>query len=139
MANLSQTPGSVALGTTKATVAVGKAGEAITQGMPIYKSSSDDKWYQCDANVSATVVAATAIALTAASADGYFVYQTGKDQYVNLGATLTVGETYVVSRTKGAICPIGDLISGDYPWVLGVAYSASLLKTIYAGAGVAKP
>jgi hypothetical protein len=138
MADLSQTRANVALGTTSARVQVGQAGESISQGMPIYKSTSDSKWYQADANASATTAAATATSLTPASTNGYFVYSSEVNALINLGATLTEGETYIVSRTKGAICPIGDATTGDFVRILGQAETTALLRTSYTGGTTAK-
>jgi hypothetical protein len=136
MANLTQTAANVGVGQSGARVRVVQAGEAITQGMPVFLSAN--KYYQCDANVQSKS-RADAIALTSASTDGWIVIQEGTGQLINLGATLTVGETYCVSRTQGAICPIGDLVSGDYPCILGVATTTALLQTVYSYAGVMKP
>lgn len=136
MANLTQTAANVGVGASSGRVRMVQAGEAITQGMPVYESAS--KWYQCDANVQAASQA-TAIALTSASTDGWIVIVETVNAYVNLGATLAVGETYVVSRTKGAICPIGDLVAGDYPCILGTATTTSLLRTIFYYPGSVKP
>lgn len=141
MADLSQTAANVGLISSGGTVQTVQAGEAITQGMPVYEntSSSPSKWYQADANASAEASAATAFALTPASTDGYFVLIKGNGAEVNLGATLTVGETYVVSATKGAVAPIGDLTTGDFPTILGTATATNTLKTNFSSAGVAKP
>jgi hypothetical protein len=136
MANLTQTAANVGVGASSGRVRIVQAGEAITQGMPVYESTS--KWYQADANVQ-SASQATAIALTSASTDGWIVIVETVNAYVNLGATLVVGETYVVSRTKGAICPIGDLVAGDYPCILGTATTASLLRTIFYYPGSVKP
>ncbi len=135
MANLSQTAANVAVGSAGTRIRNGQAGESITQGQPVYLSSN--KYYRCDANVQAKS-RADGIALTPAATDGYFILQEGVGGFVNLGATLTVGETYVVSATVGAIAPIGDLTTGDYPCILGVATTTALMQTVYAYTGVPK-
>jgi len=62
-------------------------------------------------------------------------------QYGNLtiSAVMTVGEVYVVSATAGGIAPVGDLVTGNYVTVLGVATTTSNLQlgTIYSA--TAKP
>ena len=137
MANLTQTPANVGVGDQRSRLDPVIAGETITQGMPVYESAG--KWYQADANVLAASQA-TAIAMSAAAADNDpLIVAKGAGCLVNLGATLTVGETYVVSRTKGAICPIGDLVSGDYPCIIGTAQTTKYLQTIYAYSGAVKP
>jgi hypothetical protein len=115
-----------------------QVGESVTQGQPGYQLASDSKYYQTDANVSATTARAVGIFLTPASTNGYAVFAEGAGLTVNLGATLTVGETYCVSATKGAICPIADLTTGDYPCIIGTAATTSTLVTVFSFAGVAK-
>lgn len=137
MANLTQTPANVGIADQRSRLDSVIAGEAITQGMPVYESAG--QWFQCDANVQAASQA-TGIAMSSASTAGEsFIVATGANALIKLGATLTVGETYVVSRTKGAICPIGDLISGDYPCVLGTAKTTSAIQTIFYYPGSVKP
>lgn len=138
MANLSQTAANVALGSATTRTRVVQAGEAVTQGQPVYLKTSDSKYWKADANASADTAKAVGIALTPASANGYLVIQEGSGGLVNLGATLTVGETYVVSATSGAIAPIADLTTGDYPCILGVATTTALIQTVYAYTGVPK-
>ena len=86
--------------------------------------------------------AAKGIALTPSSADGdvfVLAYTQGSSGSVDLGATLTVGEAYVVSTNKGAIAPIGDLTTGDYVTVLGIASAADNLLLNINVSGVVKP
>jgi hypothetical protein len=140
MANLSQTAANVAIGSRETRTLIVQAGEAITQGMPVYLSTSDGKYYQSDANASATAAQCDGIALTPAATDGYLVIALpGSGAKVNLGATLTVGQIYAVSATKGAICPVADLTTGDYPTIIGPATTAALLAFDVIEAGVAKP
>ncbi len=140
MANLSQTAANVAIGSRETRTNVVQAGEAVTQGMPVYLSTTDNKYYQSDANGSATSAQCDGIALTAAATDGYFVIALpGNGSKVDLGATLTVGQIYAVSATKGAICPVADLTTGDYPTILGPATTTALLAFDVIEAGVAKP
>lgn len=135
MADLTQTAANVGIGSDTEFIRV-QVGEAVTQGQPGYRGASN-KWYQTDANLSAAAAAAEGVFLTPASTDGYAIVAVGGD--VNLGATLVVGETYAVSRTKGKICPIGDLTTGDYVTHLGVAKSTSLMPLNPQPSGVPKP
>lgn len=136
MANLSQTAANVAAGASDVRIGIFTAGESITQGMPVYLSSSDSKYYQCDANDTAAKAEAKGIALTPASSNGFFVLASRGS--INLGATLAVGQIYVVSATKGAICPIADLTTGDFPTILGIATTTALLSLDIKIGGVAK-
>jgi hypothetical protein len=137
MADLSITAANVKLGNTDTRIGVFTAGEALTQGQPVYLSSTDSKYYQTDANDGAAKAEAKGIALTPASADGAFVL--ASDGLVNLGTTLTVGQIYVVSTTKGGIAPVGDLASTNYTTILGVATTTALLDIQIQISGVQKP
>lgn len=135
MADLTQTAANVGIGADTEFIRV-QVGESVTQGQPGYRGASN-KWFQTDANLSAAAAAAEGIFMTPAATDGYAIVAVGGD--VNLGATLAVGETYAVSRTKGRICPIADLTTGDYVTHLGVAKSTSLMPLNPQPSGVPKP
>jgi hypothetical protein len=137
MAALSQTPANVGIGSSGTRVKVVQAGESITQGQPVYLSTNS-KHYRADANASAASAKAVGIAMTAAATDGFFVMQEGPGGNVNLGATLSVGETYCVGASAGQVVPIGDLTTGDYPCILGTAISTSLIQTLYSYTGIPK-
>ena len=130
MADLVQTAADVQVGSQTIRTRLVRYGEAVTQGMPLYKSGSDSKYYQSDASAEATAKC-EAIALTPGSADDYGVIALPASEpdfaLVDIGATLTVGEPYAVSATKGAIAPVGDLLSTEWVCIIGVAKTASLL------------
>lgn len=134
MANLTITAANVAVN-GQARVRIVQVGEAVTQGQPGYRST-DNKYYQADANASASTAAAECVFLTPASTDGYSVAVFEGDY--NPGATVTVGTTYVVSATKGAICPIADLTTGDYVTIIGTASTASNIPIAF-NRGALKP
>lgn len=136
MANLTQTAANVAAGSSTTRVQLVQAGESITQGMPVYLAS-DGKYYQTDANDTAVKAQAKGIAVSPAATDGYFLMAV--DGLVNLGATLAVGQIYVVSATKGAIAPYGDLTTNDYVTILGIATTTALMDINLLVSGVQKP
>ena len=138
MPALSQTPANVGIGSSGTRTRIVQAGEAVTQGMPVYLNT-DSKHYRADSNASAVTAKAAGIAITPAPTDGWFVMQEGPGGLVNLGATLVVGETYVVGATVGQVNPIGDLASGHFPCLLGTAISTSLIQTLYSFTGIARP
>jgi hypothetical protein len=109
---------------------------SITQGQPLRPDG--DAWRPAG-NTSAAAADARVIALTPCTASGQWVAVAGAAAEIDLGATLVVGETYVVSDTAGAIAPIGDLGAGDFPTILGVAIAADTLRFRPQAAGVAKP
>jgi len=134
MADLSQTAANVKL-MSATQVTVGTAGEALTQGQPVYLSAS--KWYRCDANDTAAKAVAAGIVLTPAATDGIVVIAPNGAS-VDLGATLAIGTTYAVSATVGGICPIADITSGQYPTILGTATTAAKLPLSIIVGTVAK-
>ena len=117
-------------------------GETVTQGMPVYKSTSDSKYYKADADTLAAAKA-EAIALTPGTADSYGLIALPSNTpglaLVNVGATLTAGQVYVVSTTAGGIAPYSDLASGDYVTILGVATTTALLDLRCIVSNTAKP
>lgn len=136
MADISQTAANVAA-SSNTVVTLAQVGEAVTQGQPGYLNTSDNKYYRADANDTAAKANASVIFLTPASTDGYSLIAT--DGYVNLGATLTVGQIYVVSTNVGAIAPYSDLSTGHYVTILGVAITAALLDFTPVVSGIQKP
>ncbi len=133
MADISVTAANVGIGALDTITSNVQAGEAITQGQPVYLAS-DGKYYQCDANDTAAKAQCVGIAVSPASTDGYFQLATSGS--VNVGATLSVGRIYVLSTTKGGIAPSADLASGSYVTILGVATTAALLKLDISISGV---
>ena len=129
MADLTQTAANVGLKTAATTLTV-QAGEAITQGMPVYLSNS--KYYKADNGAVATAAVA-GIAMTGGAADDYITIATAGN--VDLGATLTVGEIYILSAA-GAISPVGDAATSDVITILGVASAADTLILSVNASGV---
>ncbi len=139
MTDLTQTAASVVKG-DGAKVLRGVFGETLTAGAPTYRDATTKKWMKADNDAaSASGLATTDVGI---ALNGGAVNQPAEvqiDGEINLGATLTVGEVYVISSTAGAICPVGDLGSGDYPVVLGIARTAALLVMGIVKGGAAKP
>ncbi len=127
MADLSITAANV-IASPSATRVNGTAGETITQGKLVYLSSSTKKWMLADSN-SATVEAraGTHVALNAASLNQPITVGKGK---ITIGATLTPGLAYYGSDTPGGICVIGDVGSGEYVNLVGMADDAAVLDVI---------
>ena len=136
MADLSQTAADVSLtDVTGNGVSAVVAGEAITQGQPVYLLSS--KYYKADADTQ-QAANCQGIALTPAAADELFVLAADRST-LDVGATLTIGETYVVSSNAGAIAPISDLTTGNFVTILGTAITAGKLPLNIIPGTVAKP
>lgn len=125
MADITVTAANVAMGSAASRIRPVQVAEAVSQGKPVYFDAAANKWYLAEAGDVVAKSVAGGIVLTPAAADGQSVIVT--EGLVNLGATLSVGEVYVVSATAGGIAPIGDLTTGDFVTILGVATSTSLL------------
>jgi hypothetical protein len=134
MANLSQTAGNVKLVKGTSTQ-IGIAGESLTQGQPAYQVNG--QWFRADANDGLVKSQASAIALTPAATGETVVLANGNAE-INLGATLAVGEVYVVSATVGAIAPYADLVANDYVTILGVAKTTAILAFNPQATGIQK-
>lgn len=112
------------------------AGATITAGQIVFRDPTDTKQKLADNNAAgAPTRAPKGIALNGA-ADGQplAVHEEGD---ITIGAVLTPGVAYYLSDTPGGICPVGDLATGEYPVILGIAKSASVLSVQIQAAGVA--
>lgn len=137
MADLTITAANV-VAAADAKIGRGTAGAAITAGQSLYLDSADGRMKLADANSGTAAARSCAgIALHAASSGQPIAYAYEGD--VNPGATLTVGEIYVLSATAGGIAPEGDLTTGHYVGILGVATTASNLRLRINNSGVAVP
>jgi hypothetical protein len=137
MANLTITAASV-LASATALTGEGVAGAAITQGQPLYKDATDSKRLKlADANAAASAEV-VGISLNAGST-GQPVKYAYDDALFTPGGTLVVGETYALSATAGALCPIADLTTGDRPVVCFVAISTTQAVLRITRGTAAKP
>ena len=111
----------------------GRAGATITAGQVVYEDSSDSFDLKlADANASAATANPVGIALHGAS-DGQPLEYVYEDDDFTPGGTLSLSAAaddgvYVLSGTAGGIAPIGDLASGMYPVILGVAKSTTKMN-----------
>jgi hypothetical protein len=111
-------------------------GATIAAGQPIVKSGT--KYVLADANASAALAGADGIAITPGVDNGYGLMATG-GSIVLVGTTMVVGETYLVSRTAGAIMQNSDRQTGDYVTRLGTAASATQLDLSIQKTGIQVP
>jgi hypothetical protein len=135
MTDLSITAASVVAG-AGATQARGTAGATITAGEVVYfdSATSTYKLADCD-SATAAVRSPRGIALHASLSGQPLAVHTGGP--ITIGATLTAGVAYYLSATPGGICPVADLTTGDYPVILGIATSTTVLNVDIQEAGVA--
>jgi hypothetical protein len=134
MAAITITPGNVSL--VSGSYQNGTAGATITAGMPIYKDSADSDKLKPSQQDTATHSQCDGIAVNSA-ASGQPVSFVGDEAVVGYGAILTAGEVYSVGAAAGGICPHGDLGTGEFSTVLGVAVTTSNLKIKINESGVA--
>lgn len=123
MADLSVTAASVLQG-SNATLESGSAGETITAGQAVYLSAGQYFKADCDAGTAAQRVA-RGIALNGASAGQPLTIQ--RKGQITIGATMTAGLAYYLSKTAGGLCPVADIATGGYPCLIGIAQTATVL------------
>lgn len=136
MADLSITAANV-LAASGAVIQSGTLGATGTAGQVVYLDSSTQKLRLADADLSVAAAEVVGILLNGGG-DGQpidYVLSGG----VDVGATLTVGEIYVLSGTAGGIAPEADLASSDWVTVLGVATAADNLKLSIIASGAQVP
>lgn len=135
MADLTITAANVLAG-SGATKVAGTAGATITAGQAVYLDTSDNEYKLADCDhATAAVRAPAGLALNGASDGQPLTVLTGGP--ITIGATVTAGVAYYLSPTAGGICPVADVLSGDYPTILGIATSATVLDVKIHSAGVA--
>jgi Uncharacterized conserved protein (DUF2190) len=135
MANLTITAANVIRSSTSK-FSNGTAGAAVTAGQVVYLDSADGRYKLADANsATAAVRAPIGIALNDAATGQPLTVAT--EGAIVLGATITAGVAYYLSATPGAIAPVADLTTGDYPCILGIAKSATDLDINITCADVA--
>ena len=134
MTDISITAANVVAG-SNATRESGTAGETITAGQVVYRSSTTGKYMLAD-NDSATAGAKAprGIALNGAALNQPLQILRAGD--ITIGGTLTAGTDYYLSSTAGGICPRADLGSGDDVVLIGIARSTSVLNVDIQISGV---
>ncbi len=109
-------------------------GEAtgLTQGKAYYIKAADGKAYLADWNNTSAEAAARGIVFTPAAQDEIFLGVSAGD--IDVGATLTVGETYIVGDA-GAINPVAD-VSTNFVTILGIATAPGVLNVQIHASGI---
>lgn len=135
MADLSVTASSV-LANSGSSVAHGTAGATITAGQVVAIDATTDRYILADSN-SATVAVRVPIGIALhASLNGQPLAVLTRGP-ITVGATMTAGTTLALSETPGGIQPTADLGSGEYPSIVGMATSTTVLNVKIQSAGVA--
>jgi hypothetical protein len=106
---------------------VGTAGATVTAGQPVYLEASTQTYKLADVNsATAEVRVPVGIALHASLAGQPLAVCTAGP--LAIGATLVAGVAYYASGTPGGIRPAADNVTGDYPVLLGMALSTTVLN-----------
>lgn len=134
MADLTITAASV-LSRTGGRVLYGKSGVALTAGKVVYLDAASDSYKLSDSNsATAAIREVDGITLHASEiGQPIAVHSRGP---LTIGATLVAGQTYALSETPGGIQPVADLAAGEYPTLLGMATSTTVLNVDIQSAGV---
>lgn len=134
-ADLSITAASVVAGAGARKV-TGTCGATITAGQVVYFDSTTSSYKLADSNsATAAVRSPDAIALSGcATGQPVTVLERGP---ITIGATMTAGVVYYLSDTPGGISPVADLASGEYPTIVGIATSTTVLDVSFHESGVA--
>lgn len=135
MADLTITAANVVAG-SGAEVEHGTAGATVTAGQMVYRNSATNAYLLADSN-SATVAARTPRGISLHAAATGQPLAIAKEGPVTIGATMTAGVAYYLSDTPGGICPVADVGSGEYPTIIGIATSTTVLNVEFQSAGVA--
>jgi len=107
------------------------AAVAITAGQSVYLDANN-RWAKADASLDINTTFGIAMNSAPGAYQPLSVALSGT--VVDLGVTLTQGWVYVISSTAGGICPIEDLVSTDYVYILGFADDDDNLVLDFANA-----
>jgi len=110
----------------------GIAGEAITAGQPVYSDASDEKKLKLADSNDLDLTNVIGIALNDAAADQPVNY-VRKDPSLTIGATVAIGEVYVLSSTAGGVAPVADLSAGQEAVIMGVGISTTQIAVDFSG------
>lgn len=126
MADISITASSVVPGAGASINRVGTAGATITAGQTVYQDANG-LWQLAKANGTAAQKALGGIALSSASLNQPLsVLQGG---LITIGGTVVIGTVYFLSgNNPGGVAPVGDVTTGWYVIVLGVATTTGIIN-----------
>jgi hypothetical protein len=136
MADLSITAANVVAGSGAKKV-TGTAGATITAGQVVYFDSTTSTYKLADTDSATAAVRSPAgLALNGASANQPVAVLTSGP--VTIGATVAVGDVYYLSGTAGGLAPFADVAAGDYPCIIGICTSTTVLNVKIQEAGAVK-
>lgn len=101
-------------------------GATVTAGQIVYLDANN-KWQLTDSDASSAgnnTNSMIGVALVGGANNQPGVVVT-KDSYLNIGATLSNGVAYYVSRNAGAFCAVADVGTGNYGTFIGIARTST--------------
>lgn len=135
MADLTITAASVVQG-SGAKTRQATAAAAITAGQAVALNSSGGVILaDCD-DATALTRTPVGIALHAAASGQPIAYL--EKGLITIGATVAASVPYFLSPTAGGICPLADVLTGDYAVFLGFGISTTVIDVNIVEAGVVK-
>lgn len=112
----------------------GIAGEAISAGDSVFVAT-DGGIELCEKDQAAADAACRGVALNDAAVDQPIEYAVSGS--VDMGAILSIGQTYIVGAAPGGLAPESDAAAGNFTTVVGIATTGNLLKLGILQSGVA--
>lgn len=112
------------------------AASAITAGQVLYQLAAGTV-APADANGASPLFNVVGIAENGGGA-GQRISVITEDPALAIGATVVIGDVFILSATAGGIADVADAAAGHYVTVLGVAVSTSAInfKPVAAGAAI---
>ncbi len=117
-----------------AKITYGTAGATITAGQVVTLDPTTGKWALADTDsATAAIRSAMGIALNGAALNQPIAVQSAGA--LTLGGAILAGVAYYLSGTPGGIAPIADVAAGDYPLIVGMGASTTVLNVgiVYPG------
>lgn len=103
-----------------------KAGATCSIGQTVQFDTTDNEQKLADASAQATA-RTTGIVMTSGVDGGYMIIATGGEVEL-VGASMTIGDSYVQSATAGGIAPEADLTTNDWVTNIGRAKTATQIS-----------
>lgn len=107
----------------------GTAGAAVTINQAVYLEESTSTWKLMDGDnvaTAGTLGLQVGLALNTAP-NGGLLFIARQGPVTMSGASFTRGVPVFASLTAGGLCPLADLLTGDYPVYMGMPSSATAI------------
>lgn len=137
MADITQTPADVEIGSAVGSIVNLVAGAAIVAGDQVYRDAADSNQVKPAITTSEATANVYGMAITSASEDGQVaVLQYRSGLIIDPGGTVTLGEIYGVSANGGKFAPTSDWTTDDFMTVVGVGISSTQIRVTVNATGI---